>query len=103
MAPHIALSNDGEITGTQPEQAPLLLTGLPSSDVHQFHGGIVQVAARIGVQHVITRQRPMWALGVSIRDDAGERMVCQRGCHVDRAWEPISIGGGDVKMVCKTI
>ena len=71
MASHILLCDDGEVTGCKPEQAPLLLPGLPCCDVHQFHGGIVQVAACVRMQHVIARQRPMWALGVRIRDDAG--------------------------------
>ena len=84
MATHIFLCNYREVPGCKPKKALLLLTLLPCCDVHQLYGGIVQVAARICVQHVVTCQRPMGALGVCIRDDAREGMVQKGGGDVHR-------------------
>ena len=92
VAPHIALCDNGEISGAEPEQATLLLARFASSNIRQLHGGIIQVTTCVCMQHVVTCQRPMWALGVCIRDDAWQRVVCQRSSHVDRTWKPISIG-----------
>ena len=102
MATHIFLCNYREVPGCKPKKALLLLTLLPCCNVHQLYGGIVQVAARSCVQHVVTCQRPMGALGVCIRDDAREGMVQTGGGDVHRAGEPVPVGGGDVQVLCKS-